>query len=135
MQPHRHPEYDEAVPLNEVQKKAATQVYPVPNADYVHTIRIAVPVVGALPPAARWIQLPDISVIDDMSLILKAWPVNPIGSLVFVAETAAYTQNPDTSYPLMPNEAVTYRVKNAVSIYVAANVAACWVIVTAEQRR
>ena len=111
-----------------------TQGYPVPNADYVHSVRIVVPVFNALAPLPRTSRLPSLEVLDDMVLLVKAWPLNPAGSIVFVAETSGYAVNPDVSWPLTRNETASFRVKNASSLVVTATVALCWVTICTEQR-
>jgi hypothetical protein len=69
-----------------------------------------------------------------MYLLIKAWSVNPILSLVYVAETPANAVNVDLAWPLMPNEVVRWKLKNAEALYVSATVPACWVTISAEQR-
>lgn len=108
--------------------------HPVPNAAFIHAIRIPVPVFNAVAPAPRWVRLPDLEVPDGMYLLVKAWSVNPPLSLVYVAETPANAVNVDLAWPLMPNEVVRWKVKNAEALYVSATVAACWVTISAEQR-
>lgn len=79
-------------------------------------------------------NLSDMEIPDGMSLVIKAAPGNAIGSLIYVARTPAESTNPFSSWPLIPNEAISYLVKNAESYYVSTNVAGSVAIYTAEQR-
>jgi hypothetical protein len=104
--------------------------YPLPNADYPHSVRIVVPV------APLFVQLPDMEIQDDFLLLLKAWPGNPAGAnYVFVAENPGAAINPDLAWPLVQNEPVTWRVKNANELWASATAAPSWLIVAVEMRR
>jgi hypothetical protein len=103
--------------------------YPVPNADTVRTYRVDITALRTP------VQLPDMEIPDDMSLLIKADPNNPLNSLVYVGPNAASVLDPSLSYPLARNEAIPYRISNACSLYVTCTMVPAWVIITAEQRR
>lgn len=77
-------------------------------------------------------QLPDIAVPDDMSLQIKGWPTN--AGIIRVGNSRATCINPNQSWPLLANEAIGYRVKNASAIYVSGTVAGDFAALTVEQR-
>jgi hypothetical protein len=102
----------------------------VPNADY------AISGSWDFLAANEYFQLPDIYIPDDLEITVKAYPTNPVGSLLRVAKSAGECVDRYASYPLMPNESRGYRVKNANALYVSATVApGCSVTWTVEQRR
>ena len=96
-----------------------------PNADGIRSF------VVPCPAANTAYRLPECSVPDDMPLVIKAYPTN--AGMIFVGESASAAINPNQSYPLLPNEAVAYRVKNADAIYISANTAGDSVVCTVEQ--
>ncbi|MDD4985410.1 MAG: hypothetical protein PHQ43_06425 [Dehalococcoidales bacterium] len=98
----------------------------VPNTETILATRVQVPAVG------RTQQLPDIPVPDDMILQLKGWPTN--GGLVYVGNSATTAANINQSWPLLANEAIGYRVKNANAIYISGTAAGDWLAITVEQR-
>jgi len=67
------------------------------------------------------------------SLVVKANALNAVGSLIYVATAAAECTNPNSSYPLVPNEPIGYAVQNAEDVYVCSNVAGSTAIFSAEQ--
>jgi len=69
-----------------------------------------------------------------MLLVIKAWPFNAVGSVIFVATTAAECTNPNSSYPLIPNEPIAYAVENASVFFVSSNIAGSIAIFSAEKR-
>jgi hypothetical protein len=75
----------------------------------------------------------DMTIPEGMDLIIKSYPTNPAGSIVQVASSQSDSLNPNSSWPLVPNEAVAYQVKNANEIYVSANLANVIVIFSAER--
>jgi len=83
--------------------------------------------------AATAYQVSDVEIPDGMALAIKSSPLNAVGSLIFVARTPAECINPNTAWPLIPNEAITYFVKNAKTIYISSNVAGSIAIFTTEQ--
>jgi hypothetical protein len=95
------------------------------NADSLAALRVGILVAGT--------QLPDISVPSGMSLVIKAWALNP-GWLQVGASLAECTQI-NQSFPLLPSEIVAYQVKNANQIWVAANAAGCFACLTVEKRK
>jgi len=75
----------------------------------------------------------DMSVPEGMALVIKSYPLNPAGSIVRVASSIADATNINSSYPLVPNEGVSYHVKNANNLYVSATVAGMIVVFSAEK--
>ena len=78
-------------------------------------------------------QLPDIVVPDDMELQLKGWPTN--AGLIYVGNSRATCTNINSVWPLLANEAIGYRVKNANRIFVSGTVAGDWLAITVEKRK
>lgn len=98
----------------------------VPNTAGIRSFRVVCAV------ANRGYQLLDSPIPDDMELIVKAWHLN--GGLIYVGRNRADAENPNTAYPLLANESIGYRVKNADSIWISATVAGEFVSCTSEQR-
>lgn len=88
----------------------------------------------AINPAAG-MQLPAIIVPSGMTLVLKAWALNP--AWVQVGATIGEAASINQSFPLLPNEIVGYQVQNADQIYVATAgaVAGCFICLTVEYRK
>lgn len=95
------------------------------NADSLTALLVPIPVTGT--------QLPFVSIPSGMSLVIKAWALNP-GNLQVGASIGECT-NPNQSYPLLPSEVVGYQMENANQIYIAGTVAGCFASLTVEQRR
>jgi hypothetical protein len=98
-----------------------------PNADLFVATRVPLILANVA------IQLSDLSVMDDFSLMLKADPTNPVNSVVRVASTRADAQGANGSYPLVPNEFRTFKIRNASQLYVSASAVPAWVIVSTER--
>ena len=83
--------------------------------------------------------LPDRPVPYDMHLVVKATHINT--GVIFVAPNRAAVLNPNSSYWLIANEAVEYKIKNANHIWINApvfgglGIAGDGVVCTVEQRR
>ncbi len=77
--------------------------------------------------------LPDIVVPDDMILQIKGWPMN--AGLIYVAGMRTSATNINQIWPLLANEAIGYRAKNAKEIHVSGTVAGDFAVYTVEQRR
>ena len=75
----------------------------------------------------------DMMVPEGMSLIIKSYPTNPVGSLIRVGSAQSDATNINSSWPLMPNEAVGYQVQNADQMYVSATVAGALVVFSVEK--
>lgn len=75
----------------------------------------------------------DMAVPEGMSLLIKSYPTNAAASIVRVASSVSDATNPNSSWPLLPNEAVGYQVKNANQIYVSASIANSIVIFSVER--
>ncbi len=70
---------------------------------------------------------------DGFTLIIKAHPFNAVQSLVRVATNQFECLSPEMSYPLLPNEAVTYQVKDAAEFWVSSTIAGSIVIFSTGQ--
>ena len=79
-------------------------------------------------------QVSDMEIPDGMALAIKSSPANALASVILVARTPAECLNPNSSWPLILNESMTYKVKNANAFYVSANVPGSIAIFSAEQR-
>ena len=110
--------------VEKLQLTGAFQGWP-PNTDGITSLRVAIAVTGT--------QLPYIAVPSGMSLVIKAWALNP-GWLQVGASLAECTSI-NQSFPLLPNEVVGYFVQNAEQLYIAATVAGCFACLTVEQRK
>lgn len=75
----------------------------------------------------------DMAVPEGMSLLIKSYPTNAAASIIRVASSPSDATNPNSSWPLLPNEAVAYQVKNANLIYVSASIAGSIVIFSVER--
>jgi len=95
------------------------------NTDAITSLRVAVAVTGT--------QLPFIAIPSGLTLVIKAWSLNP--GWLQVGATRAECINVNQSFPLLPNEVVTYQIENADKIYVGATAAGCFACLTVEQRR
>lgn len=100
----------------------------VPNTETERTVAV-VCVVANIP-----YQLPSLLVPDDMSLALKADPGNAIGALIRIGTSPAECVNPNSSWPLILNESMTWRIKDSARLWVSSNVPAQTIIISAEQR-
>ena len=98
-----------------------------PNADILVTTRIPLLVANVA------VQLSDQPVDDDFVLFLKADPANPVGSIVRIASTRADAQS-TASYPLVPNEFRTIKIRNASQLWVSASNVPAWVLVSTERK-
>jgi hypothetical protein len=98
-----------------------------PNVKYTRTFVVVCAVVGRAYPA------PDMAIPSGMSLLIKAHPLNPVGSIIYVATSAADAINPNSSYPLVPNEPFSLQVENSNTIYVSSNTPNAIAIFAAEQ--
>lgn len=95
------------------------------NADSLTGIRVPITATG--------MQLPFIAVPSGMTLIIKAWALNP--GWLQVGASLAGCANINQSFPLLPSEIVGYQVQNAEQIYIAANAPGCFACLTVEQRK
>jgi len=95
------------------------------NTDSLTALRVAVAVTGT--------RLPSIAIPSGMSMVIKAWALNP-GWLQVGASIAECT-NVNQSFPLLPTEVVIYQVQNADQIYIAGTAVGCFACLTVEQRR
>jgi hypothetical protein len=86
------------------------------------------------PAIATPYQAPDMEIPDGMALVIKNSPLNAAATLVFVARTPAECTNPNSAWPLVWNEPITYFVKNSNALYVSVTVPGSIAVFTAEQR-
>lgn len=77
-------------------------------------------------------QLPPYAVPWDKELVIKALPTN-VGTIL-VGPTQVAAQNAVSSYPLIANEAIAYKVLNADKIWVSPTVAGEGIAFTVEQK-
>ena len=99
----------------------------VPNTDEISSGRWQV---GAINTAYR---LPELVIPDDMEIQLKGWPTN--AGIIYVASSAPSALNITSVWPLLPNEAIGYRIKNLNVLYFSGTVAGDWIVWTVEHRR
>jgi len=83
--------------------------------------------------AATPYQAPEMAIPDGMSLAIKSSPANAAAALIYVARTPAECTNPNSAWPLVRNEAIAYKVKNANAFYISSDTAGSIAIFTAEQ--
>jgi len=97
-----------------------------PNADYIVTTRVVCTLANTTYP------VPEFFAPEGFRVLLKAWPLNAVGSLTYVATNPA--PNPQMAWPLIPNESLPYGIKNTSKLWVFSNVAGSQAVVTVEQR-
>jgi hypothetical protein len=95
------------------------------NTESLTSLRVAILVTGT--------QLPSITIPSGMSLVIKAWALNP--GWLQIGASLAECANVNQSFPLIPSEIVGYQVQNADQIYIAATAAGCFACLTVEQRK
>lgn len=106
--------------------KAPLFGYP-PHANGIQTFRI--PLAFANTP----IQGPDWDTPEGFDTVVKADPNNPVGSFVYVGYDAASANNINQSYPLVPNEAVSYGISNMKILWFVPSQANLWIILSCEK--
>jgi hypothetical protein len=79
------------------------------------------------------VQLPDRRVPYDLQLVIKALPTN-LG-LIYVGNSRADATNVNSSYWLLANEGVGYKILNAKQLWINASRAGEGVVCTVEQRK
>lgn len=97
-----------------------------PNADYVTTVLIQCAVINTA------YQVPSMIVPDNFEVLIKAYPANNPASLIFVVTNPA--PNINNAHPLVPNEPVSYKIKDTGKIYLFTNIAGSQATVSVEQR-
>ena len=78
------------------------------------------------------VQLPDREIPYGMEFVIKA--LNTNGGLIYVGNSRPEALNVNSSYWLVGNEAIEYKIRNAQQIWINANVAGEGVCCTVEQR-
>lgn len=101
------------------------QGYP-PNCDHVVTTRIV------CTNANQSYPVPELTIPEGFAINIKAWPLNAVGSIIYVSTSPA--PQAQMAWPLIPNEAIPYGIKDASKLWVFTNVAGSQAIVTVEQR-
>jgi len=76
-------------------------------------------------------RLPDRKIPYGMELVIKAENTN--GGIIYVANSAAEVTNPNSSYTLIGNEAVEYKVSTSYHIWISSTVLGEGVVCTVEQ--
>ena len=79
-------------------------------------------------------QLDDLTIPDDFELLIKSWPTNPAGSLLYIGTTKANAENPLASYPLIPNEFRSFKIQNAQKLWVSTSALPAAVSISVEKR-
>ena len=98
-----------------------------PNCNGLAIYRVDMPV------ANTGQNLLNTDVPDDFEVILKASPLNAVGSIVYVATSKSDAET-GNGYPLVPNEFKGWKITNANLLWVAATAAPASVNVSMEQR-
>lgn len=98
----------------------------VPNADTIRSTRLQIAALNTP------YQLPDVPVPDTMELLIKGWPGN--FGIIYIAENQPSATNINQVWPIIANELVAYKVKNANCIWVSGTVVGDFVGFTVEQR-
>jgi hypothetical protein len=98
--------------------------YP-PNPGKIMTQTIIPPMVGQAE------RLPDFIIPADKELVIKAQLTN--FGVIYVGRTKTEAENPNVGYPLIFNESISYKIRNAQEIWVANTVAGEGVNLTVEQ--
>jgi hypothetical protein len=68
-------------------------------------------------------------------LVIKASPDNAIGGRIYIAPDQAAAVNPNSSYPLVANEAIGYAINDAHDLWVSGDTPGDWVVFTVEKAR
>jgi hypothetical protein len=101
-------------------------------AGYPLNTRTAISVRVRIPALNTSYPLPDIEIPDGFALQIKGWPTN--GGIVYIAQSDSAARNINQVWPILPNEAVGYFIKNAKALYVSGTVIGDSCVVTVEQR-
>lgn len=106
---------------------AALGVSILKNPNQIVCFRVLVPVVGTP------IQFPGYPVPFNHDLVIKAQPAN-LG-IMYIGNSEADARNPNSSWWLLANEAIEYKIENSEQLWVNASRANEGVLCTVEQRR
>lgn len=104
------------------------QGYPV-NADVIRSITVVCVAAGTP------YQCPELIAPTGFMFMAKSWPTNGVGSLIYVGSTAAECSNPNSSWPLIPNEVYIANIKNSKDLWFSTTIPGSRVVVSIEQRR
>ena len=111
---------------------AALGVSVAENPDQIVCFRVNIPIAvgtaGNTP-----IQLPDYPIPFGIELVIKAIPANR--GMIYVANSRAEAMNLNSSYWLLANEAIEYKIRRTGQLWVNTTRAGEGVICTVEQRR
>ncbi|MDD5229731.1 MAG: hypothetical protein PHC43_00220 [Candidatus Marinimicrobia bacterium] len=103
--------------------------YPLNNADRLKTTRMQFTAINSAQ------RLPTMGIEDGFELQVKADPLNPAASLVYVGSSPSEAVNPDLSWPLTRNEARGLKIKQADELYASVTALPAWVYISVEQSR
>lgn len=106
---------------------AAMGVSALKNPNEIVCFRVLVPVINTP------IQLPDYPIPFDTHIVIKAFPINR--GVMYTANSRAEAMNPNSSYLLLANEAIEYKIERTGQLWVNASIAGEGVVCTVEQRR
>jgi hypothetical protein len=72
---------------------------------------------------------------EGFTLLIKADPRNALGSIIQVATSAGDCINVNNSWPLIPNEFITWSVKDASAIWFSCSATGNYLLFTVEKVR
>ncbi len=98
-----------------------------PNAEHVMATRIAITALN------KGHQLPSIAIPDDFQILLRGWWAN--GGIIYVGGSESESVNINTTWPLLPNDIVGYRIQNANTIWISGTTVTDSLVLTVEQRQ
>lgn len=104
------------------------QGYP-ENADVIRNVSVACAAV------ATPYQCPELIAPDGFMFMVKSWPTNAVGSLIYVGSTAAECSNLNSCWPLIPNETYIANIRNSKDLWFSTNIPGSRVVTSIEQRR
>lgn len=105
---------------------AALGINVLENPREITAFRILVPVVNTP------VQLPDREIPYDIHFVIKAIPTN-LG-LIYVGNSRHEAQNINSSWWLIANETIEYKIRNSAQLWINATVAGEGVLCTVEQK-
>ena len=97
-----------------------------PNCEFITAMRVQITALNT------GHQLPNITVPDDFNLLLRGWPTN--GGIIYLAGSERECVNVNTAWPILPNDMVWYRVKNAEAVWVSGTAVGDFIVLTVERR-
>jgi hypothetical protein len=120
----------ELIAILETLKKGGSFIQGYPeNADVIRSVTVNCAAV------ATPYQCPELIAPEGFRFAVKSWPNNAVGSLIYVGSTAAECSNPNSCWPLIPNDVYIAGIKNSKDIWVSTTVPGSRVVISIEQRR